>query len=523
MQEGFLVKTGFFVPIMLLRTKLGLPSYNAMLKKLTLIQYQKVGPPKKAVMYKECILDGVHCIYLPRTLIQALRKIITINIILSNVISAILPLKINLYDNQNILINYLNDKVFTVDRIAAGTATCILNLRAGMGKTFVASGIISKLGMRTLYIVPKRPLALQAVKDLRACFYDAEGIDENPVIGLYEKLIKKGRVVNKKKPLDKSRIVANHNITVIVINSAMMLGPEFFAGYSCIVLDEVHMYCSEKRREIFRKCSALTVLGMSATTEDRNDGFDPIAHKELAFDGIIRAEAVPNFTYEDVLFDCTARIINYSGGPEHTKNLTHESTGRVFTHYMHNQFIADPNRLIVAVDELIKLYDWRGLNADGKPTQHSIYVFAEEVDILRQARVAFTDALRKRQRNDIADDIELPEDGTEMFTGGMKDDKVSEIILKGRVLFSSYGYASTGISILKMSAIMFLTPRKSTMKQTIARILRRGSDTTIPRIVVDIVDTKTALRYQVGERKLAYYFYGFKLEETKIKFTDITV
>ena len=71
-----------------------------------------------------------------------------------------------------------------------------------------------------------------------------------------------------------------------------------------------------------------------------------------------------------------------------------------------------------------------------------------------------------------------------------------------------------------MTAMMFLTPRKANMKQILARMLRRGSDNRIPRICVDIVDNKTALRYQVGERRNAYSIYGFQQSDTKVSYRD---
>lgn len=506
--RGYLTHTGFFVPIVTLKQRLGIAGYTTVLKKLTKISVQKVGPPKIARMYLEFDLTPkLRCVYLPRCIgLGLVGKVLTsVDILFKPIVNQPLPLAINLYENQVVLTDYLMKNIYTPERIATGRATCILNLRAGMGKTFVASGLFSALSMRGLYVVPTRPLALQAVKDLKVC------MDPSVIIGLF----------GKTKKSDPTTTVANQHVTVIVINSAIKQNEAFFSGYSLVILDEVHMYCTDQRRAIFRM-SSHCVLGMSATTEDRDDGFDVIAHKELGL--IIRADKVPGFTYEDVMFDGTARIISYNGPTEFTQNLIHESTQRVFTHYMHNQFIADPHRTKVVVDELIKLYDWRDANGN----KHHIYVFAEEVEILRTARCAFAAALKHRA--DIVADIVAPElgevdvenhtDGLEMFTGGLKDEKINEIILKGRVLFATFGFAATGTSILKMSAMIFLTPRKANMKQCVARILRRGSNIEIPRIVVDVVDNKTALRYQVGKRMLAYDFYGFKRENIKIKYSD---
>lgn len=498
-QQGFLTSAGFMVPTSTLKSMFG-AKLPQLFSKLTIVTMQKVGPPKVAKMYGFVDVKGVPCVVLPRTLIGMMSRTLKINILLPPPITAVFD-PVEVYDNQKIIIEHLCATVYTDARITAGTAACILNLRAGMGKTFVAAGLMSRLGLKTLYIVPKRPLAMQAIRDLAYCGISAGGdIAKDPVV------------------------------LVMVINSALNKPAEFFSKYSFCVMDEVHMYCSEKRRVIFQKTTMRAVLGMSGTTEDRSDAFDPIAHKSLSFDGIIRAEKIPGFTYEDVVFDCRAYIINYNGPPEHTQNLTHESTGRIFTHYMHNQFINDPYRLKLAVAELVKLYDWRGVADDGSSSMHNIYVFAEEIDILVKAKVAFCAELTlgvgrspegdQNARGDIVADMAF-EEGLELFTGGLTEAEITNATKNARVLFSTYGYAGTGVSILKMSAILFLTPRKANMKQILARILRRGSDTSIPRVCVDIVDNQTALRYQLGARRAAYEYYGFAESSRKVKFEEV--
>jgi superfamily II DNA or RNA helicase len=454
-------------------------------------------------LYAMVEMEGERYLRVPRGLISSLLR----NKLINNVsveIGGILPLvqipSVNLYDNQEVIMNHLKNNIFTETRISNGTATCILNMRAGLGKTFIGAGLISYLGCRTLWVTTKKPLAIQTVKDLQFCF---SGMSD---VGLY----------SKKKAL--------HEITIIVINSAIKLNPEVFMGFSLMILDEVHSYCTDLRKQIFQR-AVPAVLGMSATTEDRGDGFDPISHKELAPDGIIRAETLPGFTSIDVAFDCTLEVINYYGPEEYTRNLTHPSTGKVFTHYMHNQYIQDPYRLSIFVDKLIEYYDWAlpVIDETGQETtlRHGIYIFAEEVNILKQARESFVERLNSRQRNDIANNITIEDSGAEIFTGGLKEKEIERITSSARVLFSTYAYASTGVSINKMSVIMLLTPRKAGMKQTFARILRRGSDQRIPRIVVDVVDKKTALGRQATKRQEAYDFYGFKVVVKKVRYSDL--
>jgi DNA or RNA helicases of superfamily II len=472
-----LTHEGFIVPYSLLKKRIGSEQINVLFKKLTIITPQKIGPPIVAKMYEPGKCDGKWFVRLPRTLMRDLLEKKILNSVKVDFAPPTrigaepegtpIPLQTKLFDNQQLILEYLMSNVFTPERISGGTATGILNLRAGLGKTFVAAGVISRLRFRTLYIVPKRPLAAQAARDIAAAL---------PQLSIANGL----------------QGAEDADIVVLVINTALMQPSEFFRGFGLVILDEVHSYCSAQRRKILWSASTWAVLGMSATTEDRADGLDIIAHKELAFDGIIRAENIPGFAHDEVKFDCTAKVIKYYGPPEYTQNLTHESTGLVFTHYMHEQFLNDKFRLSLAVNELAKLYN------DG----HNIYVFAEEIELLRRAKEAFEQATGAAE--------------SEMFIGGLDDERLAAISDTARVLFSTYGYAGTGISIVRMSAILFLTPRKANMKQILARILRRGSDPAIPRVVVDIVDEKTALRHQFKERRAAYDQYGFKISTLKI-------
>lgn len=509
--KGFLSHYGFIVPRHTLKTRFG-PRYDEFLDRLIITYVPKFGGVKRAILYKSVVCGGQECICLPRTLVRVLgRKILTkIDVLFTPIIAINANLHVEMYRNQTLIVDYLYNVVFTDDRRRDGTATCILNMLAGMGKTYVAAALITRLKTRTLYIVPKIPLATQAVKDIRTCLYEDDVVTPDVLVGAFDK---------KGKKSDPQTIVDRQGVTVIVINSALMKDAAFFSKYSFIIMDEVHSYCSRKRMEIFKKACVPMILGMSATTEDRQDGFDVVAHKELAFDGIIRAEAIDGFTVEDVVFNCTARVIHYSGPPSHTQNLTHKSTGKVFTHYMYNQFIDDPYRMKLIVNELVRLYDWVG--DEGR--QHNIYVFAEEIDILRKARDALSAELHARNRGDIAAAIGAPEIDKDlgMFTGGLSAEEIGGVTGRCRVLFSTYGYAGTGISIEKMTAILFLTPRKANMKQILARILRRGSDILIPRICVDIVDRKTVLKYQLGQRAVSYEFYGFVTENIEIKYSDI--
>jgi hypothetical protein len=69
--KGFLNLSGLIVPVSTLRKRFG-NHYNAFIDKLTIVHKQKVGPPKRAIMYSYIDINGIKCIQLPRTLVKTL-------------------------------------------------------------------------------------------------------------------------------------------------------------------------------------------------------------------------------------------------------------------------------------------------------------------------------------------------------------------------------------------------------------------------------------------------------------------
>lgn len=490
---GLITGRGFIVPARFIH-QIFKNDVRALLAKLTVRHQPKIGAPIIVRVYKEELVKNTRCFILPRSTARALGPLLgSITVTVPKPVPwPKLELQIDLYRNQQVVIDHLMTNIFTSENMTKGLATGVLNLRAGAGKTFVAAALTARLGVKTLFITVKRSLRDQALKDFEQCF------GPDAPIAAYSK---------KNPPRDDAALV------VIVINTAMKLGADFFARFSLIILDEIHELCSPVRRELFWNLAAPYVLGMSATTEEL---FNEVFRAHLG--PIIYAEKIEGFTYDDAVYDCRARIIKYNGPPEYTKNLIHPSTGRMFTPYMYRQFLDDPYRLSLVVDELIALYDWVG--PEGQ--KHGIFVFAEEIALLEHAKESFEQELRRRRRADIAEAIEI-EIEAEMYTGGLSAKRAADIIARARILFTTYGYSGTGTSIVKMTAMIFLTPRVAKMPQVLGRIQRRGSDLTIPRIAVDIVDNRTGLSGQLRIRRQGYEYYKFKQEVIRADYQKINI
>jgi hypothetical protein len=482
---GYLTYNGFIIQDNLLRRKLG-AGYDKFLESLTIRTPQKIGPELTGRAYKHDMIGGIRCIFLPRTLISVFLN----QHIIDEFVNLLAPVPAReykficeLFGNQRVIVDWFTQNVFCADRVKTGNAIGVLNLRAGMGKTFVAAGMIAALRARALYIVPKRPLLVQAIRELKLCFDGAN-------IGKYTSTIYKK---------DKHKNVDEQDITVIIINSALDRPKEFFAKYDLIIMDEIHSFASPERQSIFWRAQSKYIFGMSATTADRSDKFDFVYYKHMG--AVVMAESIPGFTYEAVTFDCTLRAIWYKGPPEHTKVLN-GPTGMMAPYLMARQFLKDPYRNQLVVKIIREFYEWR----DGDK-KHYIYVFAEELKPLEE----LLELLRK----------ELPPDELANFVGGIKDDKIEEIRVNSRVILTTYRYGGTGVSFEQMTVSVFLTSRKANMLQILARILRRNGDRSIPRYFVDIIDARTPMRRQFNARQPAYEFYGAKNVRQDIDYTDV--
>ena len=498
--EGVLTSQGFIVSVARLSRGFG-ARYPDLLKKLTLRKESRHGPAQVIKMYTFAQVRGINCIVLPRCLIKLL-NLASLTIFLPEVQKIICEARINFYESQIIICDNLISRVFNEQRRIAGTACAILNLRAGYGKSFCAASLIQRLKVRTLIIVPAVNLANQMCKDLNTAL-DAK-------IAIYKKVkATKAGSIKQDEP----------DILIIVINTALKLPSEFFAKFSFVIFDEVQTLCTEIRRIIFAKATTHFMFGMSATTEDRNDPFDAVAHKELAMDGIIRAENIPGFAYETAIdpsrknaFDVDVTVIKYNGPAEFTQLICNETTGKPSTEKMLKQFMKDPYRVALCISCIKELLCWRG--PEGQ--KHRIFVFCEEREPLQM----FCDKLRE-MRDDSENDSEIAlvtDDLSGKLIGGIKDTDAANILKNARVILTTYSYSGTGVSIVDATAIIFTSSRKSNMKQITARIMRMGSDKSIRRRIIDIVDNKTFLRNHLAFRMIAYEFYQMNISEKKLNY-----
>jgi superfamily II DNA or RNA helicase len=445
---------------------------------------QRIGPDKVAKLYYEFIENNAYMIALPRTELANLMEKGHIKkyINLSSKGSEInMSVKGTLTDLQNIVCDWLCTNKYNDEVIKQGNANCTLVMGAGKGKTFLAGGLIHRLKVNTLYIVPTKHLKTQATEDFRTYFN---------IPTVYQ--VKSKEVLDLLNGKEGAYDYRKADICVCVINTALKLPMTFFQSFGLTIFDEVHMYCSPTFSKVFWKGQSNMVLGLTATPSERKDMFD-VVYKKCVGD-VIYAESLVDATdinTMDVPFTGTVRAIKYYGPDDYVENKYIEVNGEniLFTPAIIKQLIEDPYRNNMIVDEILNLYQDESLN---------IFAFSESRDHL----LLINDILVKKLA-----DTNIK---SGVLRGGASKTQIA-LAVGSRIILTTYSYSGTGVSIKKMNALVFMTPRKSNMKQIIGRILRIGGDPTVTRKFIDIIDARTPLQYQFNSRKKAYEYYKFPI------------
>ncbi len=107
------------------------------------------------------------------------------------------------------------------------------------------------------------------------------------------------------------------------------------------------------------------------------------------------------------------------------------------------------------------------------------------------------------------------------LVGGSLEDDISSAEDNNRLILSTYKFMSTGVSMKKLNALVLATPRRSYAKQFVNRIFRLGSDHTITRQIVDIIDSDTYVKKLYDPRKEHYKEQKYDIVSMPIKWHSI--
>lgn len=493
MLEGIINSCGISIPYDKFLIKSGgKANANKILKSLTIVEKAGFGKPKGApLVVKYAYINKKGIITFPRIKAPIFLKHKIIDSIKTEYVNE--PRKINnyeitmpLYDYQEGIINYLLNHQFSQESINAGSGICYLQMDTGLGKSRIGCALVNKLQYPALIVVPTIAIGHQWIDEFTELY-------PNMPVGFYHNVSKE-----KVSPV-------THDVTIVVVNTLNKKDADFIKGYGIIIFDEAHEYYTTCNGKILWLAQTKVVLGLSATPLERPDELDKYIMLHLGIP--IYAKDIVNVA--SVKFTGNVKCINYYGYHKYSETILTEkgTTSSILTI---GNLIQDPFRIQLIIKEVKKLYQ------DG----HGIFVFAEHrdfLDILKTNLIGYNISMEDEVVNEI---------DTSIFRGGINKSDIlrAKELSKTRgshIVLTTYGYSRRGISLTEMTAIVMATPRRNGLKQIIGRILRRGSDESIVRQIIDIVDVRCNLRNQYFDRKKIYIEKGYPIEYVRVESDSI--
>jgi len=433
------------------------------------------------------------------------------------------------YSYQDAVINHLCDEggqFNSPDDPCSGVA--YLSMDTGLGKSRVGCGVIARCGMPALIVVPTCAIAVQWIEEFTT---------------IYPKIT---TTIYKNPPKNSKKIPPSpetHDVILIVVNTFRKKEPEFMEGFGTVVLDEAHEYHSTHNCRALWLSQTRVVLGLSATPDGRPDGLDKYVTLHLGKP--ICGSDIPAYDASSVNFKCNVSIINYTGHPDHCETVI-GATGMTSAILTIGSIIGDIPRLRMIASEVRRLYYLHetstpaellrlGLGPrpacdealpkypEGGIRRHGIFVFAEHRDYLPTIRMFIEMEMGTNTIYCPEMDEDIPTNSTavSLLRGGVASTAVGSARSAGsHIVLTTYGYSRRGISLPDMTAIVKATPRRNGTRQIDGRMLRRGSDESIVRQIIDVVDKCTKLGTQSTSRCKVYRERGFVIKRTKKSWVD---
>lgn len=398
---------------------------------------------------------------------------------------------IELYDYQIACIDHILET-----KIVNNRGTVYFQLGTGLGKTSTSIGLLTRLKLKTLVIVPSS-------KDLQG-----QWIDE-----LAEKAPGLKTLAYNNKMKD-SCLEDPYDVIVIVVNTFCKKNVDFIekAKFGLVIIDEAHEFCSTVfSRSLWLIQAIPCVFGMSATPHVRKDELDHFVDQFLGTP--LEADKVPGVNINKERFYGRITKIDYAGHPDYCDIVLNDN-GDTNNALTLRKVVSDPKRIQLIINELRALYN--------DEANHGIFVFAEHRDYLVLLRDRLFQEFGEESILEAYDSINTSDLNIQVLRGGASKDLVQHVRKEGaRIVLTTYGYSRRGIDLPNMTAMILVTPRRSGLMQVLGRITRKRSDLKKVRHVIDIVDCATIYKNQFYERKQVYDIKEWPITKRSICYDDV--
>lgn len=323
---------------------------------------------------------------------------------------------------QQLIVDHIMTKHFTPEHVENGSASCLLKLNTGLGKTFVAAELISRLQVRTVIIVLLRDLKSQMEADLR-------------------KVFPRARIAT-----DAAR-AESCDILILIINTAITLGRDVYKHFGFAIFDEVPRFCTESFKSIFRLAKCTYSIGLSATPYRRDDMHN------IALVNLGTIVAQEQFDIVDQEFDVDTIFKEYRAANPVKPAINKTTRSLSFLESCRDclSYDLDRNRFIVELSQ--------ELMAQG----HRHFIFTLTIT---HAHAIATMLARV-----------IDPDAIKTIAGGAKNSDKFYSLRNSSVVVGTYQGTATGISIIEMTAAIFaMVPFDTNITQVYGRITRKNTE-----------------------------------------------
>lgn len=499
--DAYLCERGIMLDVANFVEKFGNERLLKLRKHLTICTVDRITKiPKRTSMFSMVKIDKRQFIELPKFCLNMLKtKKIINDVAIDLAVGA--PMSHEYIGrsnpNQCIVVNHIVSEC--ADIKSCGFKGFTLKMMPGSGKTFVAMDLISKIKRKTLIVVPNSYLLNQWVNLLTQYFptatigelYGKRKCDGDIIVGIINTIADLDSFeITEKLPMP----MVSKSAKFIKVKREINVD-ELFATIGLTIFDESQMYVSKEFRKAFKRVHSRITVGLSATPDIREDKLDRIHTAWLG--PIVDAEALEGYSPAQDSFVSTATLIEYHGRDEHVQYSIRED-GMLEYQSIVESIVNDPHRNTLLVQKIMELAN------HGK----HVFVFSDRRSHLEQLYDIISEI-----PIDEPIEMDIPEaDRKIVLYGGSTDETIQKATAASKIIFTTYQYSSTGVSIQKMDALVLCTPRRSNMKQIINRVFRQGSDQTSMRKIIDVVDMKMPIKRQHKERIKAYHERGSHIE-----------
>jgi superfamily II DNA or RNA helicase len=397
-----------------------------------------------------------------------------------------------LHDNQKVVIEYLLTNIYTERARSEGLAGCILVAGTGDGKTYMSAAMAARLGRKTLVVMPNTnnidewERVLTERYRIKVGKYYTNCKEDGDVVLTTIQSVNSGHFKFKGTPKDEPGVSAR----------------EWFRRFGLVIYDEAHNYATQNRHEIFWHLNTRCVLGLTATPDERADRLDEVYQYHIG--PLVEADQIPGYAKSSTAWIGEVHVLRYHGPEQYTQRIVN-SSGWTDACRTNQQCASDPYRNAMLIFHALELAK------EGR----NIYIFSEYRSYLDRIERL----LRRQYAANNGISYSYPERAITQMTGGMKETQKQAAKI-GEIILVTYGYATESLSIVRMDTIILATPRRRKIRQTIGRILRRGGDASIPRLIYDIVDVNTPMAKQFPDRRKIYKEKEFAMDLQDVDYED---